>query len=802
MTRRTGGATALVTLLAPLLAWLWLAGGAAADEIDGTAAWPDCTDRAEFPADAKTLLTIRATSALPDDAIRWIARYSVADVVTVATGQTPEQKISERCGHFTETYWDELTKRGLKENIGLQRQQVTQPRQVALPGCVYWKNDVAVDIARADTIDRLLSREVGLDGQQTLTDCENRGRDAKNRCDLTLRDLVQSRNPGRDLDNLGASSKPLNLPLITRFSTINLRPECFADAAAAETAFKHVLQSGGSITDAVEALDKKWGSQAPRAASLTPPNDLHFFPSPPVAVAKPLPPTGEIPIAAASPAMATADEVFRAAASPPHRGVVALEQSAVILLTEPLSAGLINTKACRDAADTAKSNGNAWPFDAKEVADQLRSSFEIAKRLQAQTADFDGAARYEVGRPIIGIVDTGLSLNDPIVPLKQFGTGQNCQIWNVGLCNLGYNIERSRDFEPIYKYKHAWHGAQVSDLALGGASFREQVPDLARKLRLRPYRIVKVTAIGMELSIDIGSVGDIVEMMNTAEGQGVNIFNLSLGASTRMDIIFGINANRNRTDILTVVAAGNNKERDKDIQFPARYGGNGLLRSKFITVAAHDGAYALASDFSASSAEYVDIAAPGCQLSWPMSESQRKLLSPEYLKAETNLFGTSFSAPLVTFAAALVKMLGIKEASEIKHRLIISARHDMPDSQVRFGSRLDILSAITIFEDQLLEKKGGSEIVRHVGEIQFPSGGLCGASLDRATHTSFRPIGSEKKEELRYFFKDADTQYSVPFDCKPSTVGVTLRKADGMETFYPWSQVAEVVTRYRAPTDE
>ncbi len=158
--------------------------------------------------------------------------------------------------------------------------------------------------------------------------------------------------------------------------------------------------------------------------------------------------------------------------------------------------------------------------------------------------------------------------------------------------------------------------------------------------------------------------------------------------------------------------------------FPANFGGDN--KSNVLSVAALDWSDNI-SDFSNHSNEFIDISAPGCGVEVLEYEDNLSKYVPK-LKS-----GTSFAAPFVSFAAALIK----REASymspeNVKRRLIYSS--DLlhkNEKYVKDGRKLNLEKAVSIFFDYI-ELTSGQKIfgkVDFVDEEATPT--FCDISIDR-----------------------------------------------------------------------
>ena len=231
---------------------------------------------------------------------------------------------------------------------------------------------------------------------------------------------------------------------------------------------------------------------------------------------------------------------------------------------------------------------------------------------------------------------------------------------------------------PIQAGSNQSHGTQVASLALGG-------PVLARlfgltgnmRIKIRPVRLFyektvesletktgKLTTIE-QYTIDPAAIASLVDDASSNKAQ---IVNLSLKYYQDMPEIK--KAIEERGFALYVVAAGNDDGplSATNTVYPAMYGGkihDGL--SNIIAVGALDGDLELAK-ISNSGPQWVDIGAPGCAIPVLSYDNNKKLWNIQ------KLHGTSLAAPIVSFAAALIKSKsGNWSPALIKGRLLASA---------------------------------------------------------------------------------------------------------------------------------
>nr|WP_201010208.1 S8 family serine peptidase [Rhizobium rhizogenes]QCL09635.1 subtilase family protein [Rhizobium rhizogenes] len=176
---------------------------------------------------ARPQLLIRATSAVPDSVIAYIADISEPQQSSIPPNVRPEDFIASTCGVLTDTYRDKI-----KEiNPDLLFTPTAKTRLVKLPACLRWTRPGNVEVQDGELLDDVLDRSIGRTSQAILKPCEIN--EVSSRCGTSLRDMVAKLNPGFDLDKLTPSTK-LVLPLITQWTTVNIKEGSVTPAQAAQ----------------------------------------------------------------------------------------------------------------------------------------------------------------------------------------------------------------------------------------------------------------------------------------------------------------------------------------------------------------------------------------------------------------------------------------------------------------------------------------------------------------------------------------------------------------------------------------
>jgi subtilisin family serine protease len=163
-------------------------------------------------------VTIRATSALPDPVIAYIADISVPQRRVIPPRMKPETFMAVTCGGtFTKTYETKF----YELNPTLERMPVSRSREVLVPACAQYRKDVLVPVRTTDTLETIVKREIGIGSTAVLRRCDKGERNS--RCDRSIRDIVQRDNPGVDVDNLKPGSQ-LKLPVVSKYTTFAVKP--------------------------------------------------------------------------------------------------------------------------------------------------------------------------------------------------------------------------------------------------------------------------------------------------------------------------------------------------------------------------------------------------------------------------------------------------------------------------------------------------------------------------------------------------------------------------------------------------
>lgn len=312
-------------------------------------------------------------------------------------------------------------------------------------------------------------------------------------------------------------------------------------------------------------------------------------------------------------------------------------------------------------------------------------------------------ARQATRSVVVGLVDAGV--RGPRAPQfpEAFFAGRAGDVPD----KWGNSIEDRGEIAPYAGGAMGNHGTQVADILTGGQAFRNAVSQAGGEapLRLRVFSLSNTedTMLHRPTAV-LWGIGYLLDKRVGYETVSPALVNLSLeqgeGETSWRRVL-----RHEYPQILFIAAAGNGRDDEPagprylqnpdDRVYPASLGG--VEHPNILIVAALDRNGRLAS-FSNFGPDVVEIAAPGCALD---------LLGQDY--TTTLASGTSFSAPQVTFAAALIASLSPPSPPDrIKQRLIYSA--DFTPSlahDVRLGAVLNIPRAVAVHSDVLSQQSGG-----------------------------------------------------------------------------------------------
>lgn len=189
----------------------------------------------------------------------------------------------------------------------------------------------------------------------------------------------------------------------------------------------------------------------------------------------------------------------------------------------------------------------------------------------------------------IGIIDSGLSITHPDTPCGPSGNPTNCKGISFGL-PTGVEWYNPTDI----------HGTHIAGTigAMGknnlGVAGMLQDNDVC-------YLIARVFGDNDKST----STSSVVAAVEWLEDQGAKVINMSLGGSSRSQLLGNAIAEASANGVLVIASSGNDGPTVTALNYPASF-------PDVISVAAVDSAYHIA-DFSQSNSE-VDISAPGVDI--------------------------------------------------------------------------------------------------------------------------------------------------------------------------------------------
>ena len=455
------------------------------------------------------------------------------------------------------------------------------------------------------------------------------------------------------------------------------------------------------------------------------------------------------------------------------------------VLAEPLSIDDIRDDDCKFAASRS---GKLWPYDQRMLEHLLRRNRQtiLAKRGKVKPA-------------IAAVLDTGILWRGAIFPERFFAANagererravQDRDRNGYQSDFIGINSLLQGDVNADAGYKYKEHGSAVASLVLGGRSFFSSSSKLENHVKLKIVKLVLHYNDG-EFAIPDAALG---QGLKYAKRSGAAVANISAGTT------------RNNSEVLeylqippgliAVVAAGNNPVRLDDAPvYPANFGGAwGEGHHDVITVIAHDG-QGKPAEFSNFGAHYADIAAPGCDLPDPNKGPR--------------LFGTSFAAPLVTFAVALMRSFGFGEHDRtplIKQRLYISSDYD-PElaPYVTFAGRLNIIKALALYDDVLEVSDGSMGGNTRLAFGRWSPGddeniSLCsdGELKDFKPNQVWKITPIRDKTKIRILYRTAASGIDEVV-CTPNPSGIVFTESDGpkqLKGLVRWMDIVDYVSGY------
>jgi CheY-like chemotaxis protein len=320
------------------------------------------------------------------------------------------------------------------------------------------------------------------------------------------------------------------------------------------------------------------------------------------------------------------------------------------------------------------------------------------------------------GAAVVGVVDAGIDLRSPSVRpvLWELPPELATKYWPGG--SLGYDFYQNRP-NPQEEVDDS-HGTHVTGLVTG-RQLTAWLPVFDEAGLAANVKAFSLKITGSDGSFDFTTAQNAIEAGIT---NNIHIFNLSLFGTYSQLLQQDLARAERQNSTLFIAAAGNDAtDLDANLEYHRTFrneDGSGLSNVLFVAAIGDDGKLAAFSNYGKL---LVQIAAPGVEISSTVRAGKWGTLS-----------GTSQAAPLVTFAAAILKA----EQPEmvplaIKNRILNTCDWDNGlKDKVANGCKLNLLKAILCRSD-LVELRNGELIRGDIDRQQFSSGLPADSSLVR-----------------------------------------------------------------------
>jgi hypothetical protein len=473
------------------------------------------------------------------------------------------------------------------------------------------------------------------------------------------------------------------------------------------------------------------------------------------------------------------------------------------------------------ASTAAASDGvlpRQWPYDADLISRTLVDATRQAPMQKALIGVADAGLGSSAGAPLPRSVfpdppfeveppgqrfvdDNGNGYSDDFIGAGSQRPGEIEPGGDVALCPQPPPYETWDEGDR----SAASHGAIAASLAVG-LKLREAAPTLASAMpRIAFYRLVqRACEKGAALSAFPAEVATAFEYLVQAD---IDIINISyLGESNGGSTIAALIAPRlEHEERLLILPAGNDlpANLDEDAVCPAcladadRFG---LAARRTIVVGAAESSLKRAS-FSGFGARTVKLYAPA---------EPAGALDIAGLPADDAGAATSYSAPLVAFAAGLMRSLGIDKVWHIRNRLLLASwplleEQGGPDPS---GARvLDLTKAAAVRHASVEAKErapDGSWLRRtYVG--RFPDGvtqvALCDSAYPERLYNALQieaPAANGNRTVRAYERRIDPVSRKLmtrTATCRPGGVLKFLDLRDGPQDI-PWERVTQVLFRW------
>lgn len=384
--------------------------------------------------------------------------------------------------------------------------------------------------------------------------------------------------------------------------------------------------------------------------------------------------------------------------------ILATYQSAHVVGTSTQPLPLAPDPTPTTIVPTGQCSTSIPPFDARSLVDAI---YEFKQRSKTSKINVQP-------KVVVGIVDTGLfdsartSFFERVPPTK-LPSGSSV-FKSLIERNAGGPLTRtypgeSRNVAPD-DGSYADHGTHVAGLVIGGADlwtylatasfFDKRIPEYLSDYvpSLVPVKVMTSPGAGMPPRTDTGSI---ISALSYLRGE-VSIVNLSYRAKYEKGLYDTFTTMKANNKVLIVAAAGNDyltyggldRVAEEEMILPAML--TGPAEKLFITVGAlDDSGKGKAAPFSQRSRTYVDLFAPGTCI--------RSFGSGQPLANDVVYSGTSQAAPLVSFAAAMLRRFDVP-LEHIKERLVDTVDASEPLTKLSTsGGVLNVAKALNYLDD-------------------------------------------------------------------------------------------------------
>lgn len=445
-------------------------------------------------------------------------------------------------------------------------------------------------------------------------------------------------------------------------------------------------------------------------------------------------------------------------------------------LAKSLGVNEIVKEECRLAS---QSSVKAWPFDIPMVVKVVNRTTSV---IQSRGGDPTAT--------VVAILDTGILGKGDLLPNRYFSANFNEKEGGAAADNdrngymndvFGINVALQGDVTAFPQDPRREHGSQVASLVLGSRPFRVAFTRLEKNIKIK---IVRLTVPYEGEQFSIAETG-ILTGLKYANRLGISVANISAGTGRKITEV--LDYLKTPPGMIAIVAAGNDASPLVDPPvYPANFGGDaGSGRQNVITVVAHDAKGQIA-EFSNYGRDYADIAAPGCDLI--------------YREGSPRLFGTSFSAPLVTFAVAMLRSFSFGLGTDtplIKQRLEVSSDYDpLLSDAVATSGRLNIAKTLSLYDDVIEVRDGqASKLLFGTWAPTDPAAEeLCAdGKFTNFIAETVKKITPVQGGRIRVVYRNGADKL-VSLFCTPATDAISfIDQGSNEKRLIPWTELLDFV---------